>query len=71
MTRPVPPGVDEDWIVCLGETREVREGRVACPRAGHEPVSVEQCIACHLLTWHHDERDVRSPCATAGDDPAW
>jgi hypothetical protein len=68
MTLAAPPRLDEDWIVCLGETREVRDGWVACPRDGDELVSVERCVECHLLTWHHDERDARSPCATADDD---
>jgi hypothetical protein len=57
-------GVDEDWIVCFGETREVADGRVLCPRARGLSVPVESCASCHFLAWQHDERDARSPCTT-------
>jgi hypothetical protein len=59
---PAAPDVDQDWIVCCGETREVVDGRVSCPRAGGDPVAVEDCAACRFLTWRHDERDARPPC---------
>jgi hypothetical protein len=55
---------EDDWIVCLGETREVRGGWVACPRLGSRLVRVDECDRCRLLTWRHDERDVRPPCST-------
>lgn len=57
---------DEDWIVCCGETRAVTaNGVVACPRRHGAPVSVDACMNCHLLEWHHDEREQRPSCAIA------
>lgn len=56
---------DDDWVVCLGETRTVIGGAVPCPLRDERPVSVVQCAACHLLAWRHDERGLRPPCSTA------
>ena len=35
------------WLVCLGKTRSVRGGTVACPLAGS--VELATCRTCHLL----------------------
>lgn len=62
---------DEDWVVCCGETRSVTaNGLVACPMRDGTPVSVEACMSCHLLEWHHDERERRPSCAIADRPPA-
>jgi hypothetical protein len=58
-----PPAVEEDWIVCLGETRSVIDGMIACPLRGRS-VPVGLCGDCHLLTWRHDEREARPSCST-------
>jgi hypothetical protein len=66
MTATAFRGADQgdDWIVCLGQTREVRGGWVACPRLGSRLVHVTTCDRCRLLAWRHDERDARDPCST-------
>jgi hypothetical protein len=63
MADTQPP--DDDWIVCLGETRAISVGTVACPRAGGRLMRVETCDDCHFLEWHSGERDAEPPCATA------
>lgn len=60
----LPTDLDEDWIVCLRETRTVRAGRVACPLRAGELVAAATCATCHLLTWVHDEREWAPPCTT-------
>lgn len=64
MSPLVAIAIEEDWIVCLGETRTVTDGMVACPRRGGRRVAASTCADCHLLTWLHDERDLRSQCST-------
>ncbi len=64
MTISEATPVEEDWVVCLGETREVLDDRVRCPRSGGGLVPVEECATCRFLAWRHDERDARSPCDT-------
>jgi hypothetical protein len=57
---------EEDWVVCCGETRAVTaNGLVACPMRDGAPVSADACSDCHLLEWHHDERERRASCAIA------
>jgi len=51
------------WIVCAGATRDVRNGRVKCPRGG--AVSAIDCMACHLLVTVADERSQRRACSVA------
>ena len=53
--------VEEDWIVCCGETRTVTDGAVACPMRD-KLAPVTQCLDCHLLSWVHDERSLRLSC---------
>jgi hypothetical protein len=60
---PITP-LEDDWIVCLGETRSVTDGMVACPRADGRQMPVSACAECHLLTWRHDEREARPSCTT-------
>lgn len=69
MIATTPIDVEEDWIVCLGETRVVRDGRVACPLRTGEPVPAAACAACRLLTWMHDEREWSPPCTTGPTRP--
>ena len=57
----------EDWIVCLGEERVVRDGAVSCPRLAGRLASVQQCLDCHLLMLRRDERSAASSC----DVEAW
>jgi hypothetical protein len=66
------PPIDDDWVVCLGETRLVSDGHVACPLRSGDPVLMETCAECHLLAWHHDERDIAgASCAVGpGTSPA-
>jgi hypothetical protein len=64
MTPREAAPVEEDWVVCMGETREVLNGRVMCPRSGGGRVPVEECSSCRFLAWRHDERDARFPCDT-------
>lgn len=68
MTMTAPTPTEEDWVVCLGETRAVTDGVVACPMRGGEPVAVETCAECHLLSWHHDERSFGASCSVGPDD---
>jgi len=55
---------EDDWIVCLGETRSIHDRYVACPLRAGRPVPVATCADCHVLTWMHDEREVAPPCTT-------
>lgn len=55
---------EDDWIVCLGETRSVLDRCVACPLRVGRPVPVATCADCHLLTWMCGEREVAPPCTT-------
>lgn len=60
------------WIVCCGETREVVDGRVACPRAADALVAADACDDCHLLAWRADERARGPVCAIPiGPAPAF
>ena len=52
-------------IVCLERSREVRDGRIACPLRGR--IRVSECLDCHLLAWHTNDR--LSMCQS-GDEPA-
>jgi hypothetical protein len=62
---------EEDWVVCRGKTRAVTaNGLVACPMRDGAPVSLDACMNCHLLEWHHDEREQRPSCAIADRRPA-
>jgi hypothetical protein len=55
--------LEDDWIVCLGQTRPVVAGRVACPdRAELMPLAV--CLDCRHLAWRVGERDRPDPCST-------
>ena len=67
MTRTAAPpasvaSAGAEWVVCLGELREVRHGRVACPKAGTS-VRLKVCLECHHLCDVWDERDRDAPCA--------
>ena len=67
MTRSAPPAASvanagAEWVVCLGELREVRRGMVMCPKAGAR-VPLETCLECHHLSDVWDERDRDAPCA--------
>ena len=64
------PPIDDDWVVCLGETRLVSEGYVACPLRGGGLVLMATCADCHLLTWHHDEREMAGASCVVGPDRA-
>ena len=56
-----------DVIVCLGQAREVNDGRIACPRQVTSTIAVGACGECRLLTWCEDDR-VRMPeCSTEPD----
>jgi len=55
---------DEDWIVCLGETRTVLSGRVTCPLRGPRQASRRECAACRHLEWQRDERRHGATCST-------
>ena len=49
-----------EWIVCLGRTRTVTDGRVACPKLGRTSVTV--CEACHELMTSSIERGDAMSC---------
>jgi hypothetical protein len=55
---------EADWIVCLGEAREARDGAVACPRLDGRMTPLVECEECHLLAWRRDERDRTMTCST-------
>lgn len=55
---------EDEWIVCLGETRIACEDRVVCPMRGGNTVRVDECWECHVLAWRRDERDLADPCTT-------
>jgi hypothetical protein len=56
-------GEPDGWLVCLGETRLMQQGRVECAvRPGQVPVEV--CLRCHLLQTLAGERDMPSCDAT-------
>lgn len=59
--------LDDDWIVCLGETRSVLDRCVACPLRAGRPVPVATCADCHVLTWMHDEREWAPACTTGAE----
>jgi hypothetical protein len=56
--------LEEGWLVCLGEARAVRDGRVRCAIQGRR-VPVEACLLCRHLETLAGERDDTS-CAVAG-----
>ena len=62
--------IDDDWVVCLGETRSAADGLIACPMRGEVPVPMKTCGECHLLTWRHDEREMAGASCAAGPDSA-
>ena len=64
------PPIDDDWVVCLGETRLVVDGFVACPLRGGGTVLMEICADCHLLAWHHDEREIAGASCAVGPGTA-
>jgi hypothetical protein len=60
---------EEDWIVCLGETRAVRSGRVACPLRGNQRTTRGACSACRHIEWQRDERRTGAGCSTEREEP--
>jgi hypothetical protein len=61
--RPVI--VEEGWVVCLGETRLVREDRVWCPLRARL-VEFDGCLACHFAEALDEERAAERGCAVEG-----
>ena len=64
MTR-LDPALEEDWIVCLGETRTVRDDSVACPRRDGAWIELRSCAECRLMAWQRNDRASRATCSTS------
>jgi hypothetical protein len=69
MTRTAAPpssegAVASGWVVCLGQLRDVRHGRVLCPEIG-SPVAITRCRACRRLCDVSDERQEAAACTAA------
>ena len=54
--EPRQQQVEERWLVCLGETRVVEDGRVWCDIAG-STMPIPTCLRCRYLETLAGERD--------------
>jgi hypothetical protein len=58
------PAAGPEWVVCLGELRDIERDRVQCPLT-ESAVSVADCLACRHLAGVADERDSSEWCKTS------